>query len=99
MNRLWIFSLSLAILLSASCATKQLRVSEYRVSPDAPNPAKPPEEFYVIGAGDSIGINVWKEPSLSGSARVRPDGYVTLPLINELQVVELTTGQLRKLPV
>jgi polysaccharide export outer membrane protein len=34
---------------------------------------------------------------LSGSVRVRPDGYVTLPLINEVQVVGLTTAQLRKL--
>src|ERR1700730_18973717 len=96
MKREWILSLCLA-LLTGSCATKELRVNEYRVSPDAPNPAKPPEEFYVIGAGDVIGINVWKEPSLSGSEKVRPDGYVSLPLINELQVVGLTTAQLRKL--
>lgn len=97
MNTVSILSLCLAILIIGGCATKELRVSEYRVSPDAPNPAKPPEEFYVIGAGDVIGINVWREPSLSGSAKVRPDGYVTLPLINELQVVGLTTAQLRKL--
>jgi polysaccharide export outer membrane protein len=97
MNRLWILSLPLGMLLWSSCATKELRVSEYRVAPDTPNPAKPPEEFYVIGAGDVIGINVWKEPTLSGTVKVRPDGYVTLPLINELQVVGLTTGQLRKL--
>jgi len=86
-----------ALILMGGCATKELRVSEYRVAPETPNPAKPPEEFYVIGAGDSIGVNVWKEPSLSGSVRVRPDGYVTLPLINEVQVVGLTTAQLRKL--
>jgi polysaccharide biosynthesis/export protein len=97
MQRGWIISLCVALLLAGSCATKELRVSEYRVSPDAPNPAKPPEEFYLIGAGDVIGINVWKEPSLSGSAKVRPDGYITLPLINELQVAGLTTSQLRKL--
>lgn len=97
MQRGWIINLSLALLLTGSCATKELRVSEYRVSPDTPNPAKPPEEFYLIGAGDVIGINVWKEPSLSGSAKVRPDGYITLPLINELQVAGLTTSQLRKL--
>jgi len=89
-----VFALSL---LMGGCATKDLRVSEYRVAPETPNPAKPPEEFYIIGAGDSIGVNVWKEPSLSGSVRVRPDGYVTLPLINEVQVVGLTTAQLRKL--
>jgi len=84
-------------ILSSSCATKELRVQEYRLETGTPDPGRPPEEFYVIGAGDGIGINVWKEPSLSGSVKVRPDGFVTLPLINELQVVGLTTGQLRKL--
>ena len=98
MNKIiWTVSLCLIVLLAGGCTTKELRVSEYRVSPDTPNPARPPEEFYIIGAGDSIGINVWKEPSLSGSAKVRPDGYITLPLINELQVVGLTTAQVRKL--
>ncbi|HEY7166872.1 MAG TPA: polysaccharide biosynthesis/export family protein [Candidatus Binatia bacterium] len=94
MNRLLIV---LGLLTVAGCATKELRVTEYRVAPDTPNPAKPPEEFYVIGAGDTIGINVWKEPSLSGTVKVRPDGFVTLPLLNEVQVVGLTTAQLRKL--
>src|ERR1043166_8720907 len=97
MSKLFLYCICVFTLLAAGCANKELRVAEYRVAPGTPNPAKPPEEFYVIGAGDSIGINVWKEPSLSGSAKVRPDGYVTLPLINELQVVGLTTGQLRKL--
>ena len=81
---------------SYGCATKDLRVQEYRLSVDTPNPAKPPEEFYSIGPGDSLGINVWKEPTLSGAVKVRPDGFVTLPLINELQVAGMTTGQLRK---
>jgi polysaccharide export outer membrane protein len=78
------------------CATKDLRIQEYRISQDAPDPAKPPEEFYVIGPGDSFSVQVWKEPTLSGSVSVRPDGYVTLPLINEIQVIGLTTSQLRK---
>jgi len=72
-------------------------MQEFRVAAGTPDPAKPPEEFYLIGAGDSLNINVWKEPTLSGSVKVRPDGYVTLPLINEVQVVGLSTGQLRKL--
>lgn len=86
----------LMLMALASCS-KELRVQEFRVASDTPNPSKPPEEFYVIGPGDSIGISIWREPSLSGSVRVRPDGYITVPLINELQVVGLTTGQLRKL--
>ena len=83
--------------LLASCAQKQLRVKEYELAANVPNPAKPPEEFYQIGAGDTLGIILWKEPGLSGSVRVRPDGYVTLPLVNEVQIVGLTPVQLRKL--
>jgi polysaccharide export outer membrane protein len=82
--------------LVAGCATKDLRVQEFRVAADTPDPAKPPEEFYLIGAGDSLNISIWKEPTLSGNVKVRPDGYVTLPLINEVQVTGQTTGQLRK---
>ena len=87
----------LAFVLLPSCGQKQLRVKEYELAANVPNPAKPPEEFYQIGAGDTLGILLWKEPGLSGSVKVRPDGYVTLPLINEIQVVGLTPIQLRKL--
>jgi polysaccharide export outer membrane protein len=81
----------------ASCAAKELRVSEYRVAPNTPDPTKPPDEYYVIGAGDSLNIQLWKEPTLSGPVKIRPDGFITLPLVNEVQVVGLTTGNLRKL--
>ncbi len=94
-KRLLLFTLGFAVL--GGCATKELRVQEYRVASDTPDPAKPPEEFYIIGAGDALNVNVWKEPSLGGSVKVRPDGFITLPLLNEVQVAGLTTGQLRKL--
>jgi polysaccharide export outer membrane protein len=81
---------------AASCSTKGLRVQESRLVEGTPDPAKPPEEFNVIGAGDVLNISVWKEPSLSGPVKVRPDGFVTLPLVNEIQVVGMTTAQLRK---
>ena len=96
MDRRVILLLVAMIVATTSCVSKELRVQEFRVSADIPNPAKPPEEFYVIGSGDTLAINIWKEPSLSGPVKVRPDGYVTLPLINEVQVVGLTTAQLRK---
>ena len=90
------FLMSLVLITWLSgCSTKDLRVQEFQVAAGTPDPAKPPEEFYVIGAGDSLNINVWKEPTLSGTVKVRPDGYVTLPLINEVQVVGQTTSQVR----
>jgi polysaccharide export outer membrane protein len=86
----------IAVLLSSGCATKDLRVQEFRLTAGTPDPAKPPEEFYAIGAGDVLNISIWKEATLSGTVKVRPDGYVTLPLVNEVQVVGMTTSQLRK---
>jgi len=88
-------ALFILVLLSA-CGTRELRVQEYKVAENVPNPAKPQDEFYVIGPGDSLEVIVWKEPALSGPVKVRPDGYITLPLVNEVQAVGSTTGQLRK---
>lgn len=51
----------------------------------------------MIGGGDSININVWKEPTLGGAVKVRPDGFITLPLINEVQVAGLSTARLRSI--
>lgn len=84
------------MVLLTGCATKELRVEERPVATDVPDPGKPPEEFYAIGPGDVLDIGIWREPTLSGSVAVRPDGFITLPLINEVQVVGLTTAQLRE---
>jgi polysaccharide export outer membrane protein len=96
MKKMKYFSFVLISVLLASCATKELRVAEYRVSANTPDPAKAPDEYYVLGPGDSLNIQLWKEPTLSGAVKVRPDGFVTLPLVNEVQVIGLTTTQLRK---
>jgi len=79
-----------------SCTQKELRTTESQVSPEINNPHATPEESYVVGPGDILQIVVWKEPSLSGLVTVRPDGYVTLPLVNEVQVAGLKTAALRE---
>jgi polysaccharide export outer membrane protein len=97
MTKLKFFSCVFLCMMLNSCTAKELRVSEYRVLPGTPDPTKPPEEYYVLGAGDALNIQLWKEPTLSGPVKVRPDGFITLPLVNEVQVTGLTTGDLRKL--
>jgi len=52
-------------------------------------------EGYVIGVGDGLDINVWKEPELSKTVAVRPDGIITLPLIGEIKALGLTPNQLQ----
>ena len=49
---------------------------------------------YVIGAQDVLDISVWKEPDVSRVVPVRPDGKVSLPLLNDVQAAGLTPGQL-----
>ncbi len=49
---------------------------------------------YVIGAEDVLAINVWKEAELSRTVPVRPDGMISLPLVNDVKAAGLTPIQL-----
>ncbi len=49
---------------------------------------------YVIGANDNLHISVWKEPDLTTSLPVRPDGKISLPLLNDVLAAGLTPMQL-----
>jgi polysaccharide biosynthesis/export protein len=50
---------------------------------------------YVIGAGDVLEILVWKNDALSKVVTVRPDGKISLPLVNDVQAAGLTPMELR----
>jgi polysaccharide export outer membrane protein len=50
---------------------------------------------YVIGADDTLRIAVWNEPNLNATLPVRPDGKISLPLLDDVQAAGLTPLQLR----
>ena len=50
---------------------------------------------YVIGADDNLHISVWKEPDLSETLPVRPDGKISMPLLNDIPAAGLTPLQLK----
>jgi polysaccharide biosynthesis/export protein len=50
---------------------------------------------YVIGADDTLHISVWKEPDLSETLPVRPDGKISMPLLNDIPAAGLTPLQLK----
>ena len=56
------------------------------VAPTGPN--------YVIGPQDTLDIAVWKEPDLTRTLPVRPDGKISLPLLDDVQAGGLTPTQL-----
>jgi polysaccharide export outer membrane protein len=49
---------------------------------------------FIIGPEDALFVRVWREPELSGQFMVRPDGKISLPLVNEIQAGGLTPEQL-----
>jgi polysaccharide biosynthesis/export protein len=51
---------------------------------------------YRIGPQDVLKIDVWKEEQLTRSVPVRPDGKITLPLLNDVQAVGLTPMELAR---
>ena len=53
------------------------------------------DEDYVMGPGDVLSINVWKEPDLTRVLPVRPDGKISMPLMGEIQASGLTPVKLR----
>jgi polysaccharide export outer membrane protein len=68
------------------------------------SPAPPPPEpgpigrapDYVIGPGDTLRIDVYRQPELSASLPVRPDGRVSLPLVPDIDVAGKTPTALAK---
>ena len=52
---------------------------------------------YAIGIGDVIRVDVFEEPQFDGSAVVRPDGKVSLPLVSEVAIAGLTPAQAEQL--
>ena len=62
----------------------------------APTAAAVPDYSYVIGAGDNLQISVWRNPELSTSVPVRPDGKVSTPLVDELVAQGKTSPQLAR---
>ena len=56
------------------------------------------QQEYVIGVYDSLGVSVWQQANLSvGEVAVRPDGNISMPLIDNVKAAGLTTDELKAL--
>lgn len=82
--------MSLAVLVAAV----PLAASAEQAAVEAPAGSAAPNE-YRIGPEDILQINVWQNTELSRTVPVRPDGKISLPLVNDVQAGGLTPMQLR----
>ena len=84
------------IALSSAQAQQPAPQATASAGPAANTPAAPPHGAnvspdYQIGPGDTLEVNVWKEPGMSaGNLPVRPDGMISLPLVGDLPAAGMT---------
>ena len=71
--------LPVVAMIVAGCASKSY--------PPAPKAAATPNYNYIIGPGDNLSIVVWRNPDLSTSIPVRPDGKISVPLVEDLTCI------------
>lgn len=76
-------------LLSACGSTGgSIPVEQYKEEPD------PTQGEYVIAVGDMLSIQVFDQPTMSGRMRVRTDGRISLPLVNDVEAAGKTPSKL-----
>ena len=64
--------------------------------PQAPVTATTPDYDYRIGPLDTVNVIVWRNPELSMSVPVRPDGKITTPLVDDLPAIGKTPTELER---
>lgn len=79
--------IAVAIALLGACGTAY---------PPAPERAASPDYNYLIGPLDSLNIIVWRNPDLSQTVPVRPDGKVSVPLVEDLPALGKNPSQLAR---
>ncbi len=83
-------SVALAVLLTVGCGARS-------PSPPPPEPDPMAREEYRFGVSDVLRIDVWRNPELSVDAPVRPDGKISVPLLDDVQAEGLTPVELNEI--
>lgn len=80
---------------SPAVATLQVRAQQKAPQAAAAAAAATLPPDYVIGPDDVLDVRFWKDQDMSGEVVVRPDGRISLPLLNDVHAAGLTPEQLR----
>jgi len=84
----------LALIILMAILTAPLWSQEKAAEPSAPVKSATDDPTYVIGPEDMLSVAVWKEPDFSSTIPVRPDGKISLPLLNDVQAAGRTPEEL-----
>ena len=81
---------------AASAAAPEPTAAPTPAAPAAPAIVEPLGDAFRIGPEDVLDVQVWKNPELSRVIPVRPDGMISLPLVNDIRAAGLTPIELRQ---
>lgn len=87
-QRVALAAAGLSMVVLSGCATRNL--------PSPPMDAALPSHDYLIGPGDNVNITVWRNPEVSQTVPVRPDGKITTPLVEDLPASGKTATELAR---
>lgn len=88
-----LFAVLTSIGLLSACSGIQPLPS---AAPRQPFTTDPAQYQYLIGPGDNLSIFVWRNPDVSSSVTVRPDGRITTPLVEDVMAANKTPTQLAR---
>jgi polysaccharide export outer membrane protein len=91
--RALVASLALAVAL-AGCTFASSDVKQVQVEPDIIRSSVRFQKEYLLAVGDQVEVSVWRTPEVSRTVAIRPDGYLSLPLIQEVKAAGLTPKEL-----
>jgi len=94
MTRSWQVALAVALMLGSLASAQSASPAPAADSTSEKAPVVQNSTDYVIGADDVLHISVWKESDLTATLPVRPDGKISLPLVNDVEAAGLTPKQL-----
>lgn len=94
-NTFYLAGLCVCVYSSAAQVSAVMPADLQTVPSAQPGAAVQAPADYVIGPDDVLGVLFWRDETLSGDVVVRPDGKISLPLLNEIEVAGMTPEQLR----
>ena len=84
------------LLITLSIVTACSTTSEIDAGAMASSSNAPSKSEYLIGPGDTLQVYVWRNADISVTVPVRPDGYISTPLVEDIKAVNKTPSELAR---
>ena len=89
-------SLAAAALAAASLSACAHREADYLLVDQFRQPPPPTDEGFVLSPGDVVSVRVWAQENLSSKVKVRADGMISIPFLNDVEAAGMPPSVLAR---